>query len=1055
MQQIASEETTSPVAPASPTTLSEIPAVTQTQAAVASRPEPEETPGATAPKAAESTTKDTDGAIPTEQPKSQSPAPPLLDKVLSAVSTASETTLIAGFSGVALLLSLVLGRIGLLLVGIALGATLHAAIQTKNGLPEAVHARRKDGESNDEEVRGKVNQDDQDVDFSALPPRVANAMAEFTNSIAKDYINYWYMPLVPDDSSFPATCHQHLSQTFMRFSKHISSKRPADVFLMTVFTMSNTMIVFMRELSQAMSGAKDLQPAIRAYLSANPNSALALMLHRGQQNRKLSVLSHEIIEHYAPKDLRSCEPVALFLRHILRSVILSTTVEKFSDPEFLNEWVVYLLEEKEDTGPSKEGVGAVLQAFDRSVAGAAAQTSLPRVDTSTSTPPLPRSTNQSPTTRKENMRPPSRHANGNGQALDGAPNMHAANMRSNGFHRNGSMDVPTSQHQSPVDSPPHSPVSDQLKRTPSNASSRASVSDLAMTPHKTSSESSHSTGCPPPIVEQPKRNPVALLNARVTVLDGGPTTNPPKMLRSKPNYAFIIQLEPLNSAGWIVMRKYQDFEVLHDTLRRIAAVSGAEKYLMAYSDGLPTWRERFGDELVALLELYLRIVLSEERLVETEALHRFFEKDEGKRERDRQPQSDFSSPWRSSTSLENVGKNVLGALTKAPQSASEGSKALFGGIKKALTSQSPLEKEGDTFRSPFGFMNPSSTSRNASRTRRSVTEDAYMPLEKASAVPNLHQETGLSMSPVDPAPSENRGRFSVQYPTQSQPDEAKPPLPPRRASSLAPSLSRTGTPFQGHHGNDPMAQSLSALPERGAIPSAADETVYLEPAGGPDLDSLSLPPPPSEIDGMSEVEISGKDRTYINAMPLRLASDLFVEYKPHAHFSKVHEGISEQETQYVLEVMFSVINELYNLSSAWMLRRSFLNIAKSMMLRPGNATLLSMQDMIQSDVLDANTSQEAIADYVRQLRKNALPTAAELEEWEKTRKIRTPKEKDELRHKARELLSESLPQGLTALLGVSQTKEAIYQLFDALQERDIARGFWTAILAETMQVVCQ
>lgn len=153
--------------------------------------------------------------------------------------------------------------------------------------------------------------------------------------------------------------------------------------------------------------------------------------------------------------------------------------------------------------------------------------------------------------------------------------------------------------------------------------------------------------------------------------------------------------------------------------------------------------------------------------------------------------------------------------------------------------------------------------------------------------------------------------------------------------------------------------------------------------------------------------------------------------------------------------MFSIINELYSLSSAWMIRRSLLNIAKSMMLRPGNANLVSIRTMIQTDVLKSNTTHDAVADYVRQLRKNALPTQSELEEWEKTRVIRTAFEKEELRAKARELLAESLPQGLTALLGVSQMKEAVYQLFDALQDKDIARGFWTAILAETMQVVCQ
>ncbi|KAK6536713.1 hypothetical protein TWF281_000933 [Arthrobotrys megalospora] len=996
---------------------------------------------------------------PEQKPQSEEQILPLLDRLLSAVSSASETTLIAGFSVVALLMSTVLGKVGLLLVGTFLGAMLHAALQNQNGLSDVVKslAKSKDFISTEEseDTKEKKTQEDAVVDFSSLNPKVGSALDELCNAVVKDCINSWYMPLIPDDSSFPATCHHHLTQTFLRFSKHMNNKRPADVFFWSVINISGTMTTFMQDLSRALNTNRELRTGVQTYISTNPRSDLADLVHRGAQDKKLRELSSDIIQQFAPRDLKSSEPVALFLKNIVRSVILWNMVERFSDPEFINEWIIHFLEEKESTGPSKEGVGAVLQAFDRSVAGAA-QGGLPKV--TTAIPPEPKSTTQSPTARKENFRPAMQQNSANGtknvNGVNGMNGTHPTNSPSserptrtqplesvrNGSILNGSQDGffeerkslemrPTSQNQSPVDSPPRSPIRTTLQRASSSASSHASVSELSMTPHKTSSESSRSGIYPSQTVdqakavEQTKPSPgVGLLNARVTVIDTGPTPDPSRTLRSKPKNQFMIQLEPLASAGRIVMRTYQDFEALHATISSVARISGCEKYMMAFSEeGLPTWRNRSIDEVIAMLEFYLRMALSEEPLVKTEALYKFFEKDEDKREREKQTKPETpNTPWRGSTSFENVGKNILGTITKAPQSASEGGKAFFGGIKKALTSQTPAQSPSDRTenRSPFGFIS-NNASRAASRARLN---------DESSETLIAPQDD----SPVE-HPLENRGRFSIQLTRRA----TNPPLPPRRSASVAARSSNLST-VNASDDEDTLAQSTPSLLERDPSGEAENITMTFEEPLPQELDGLSLPPPPSEIDNYdmaSEHDDFG--------------------YTPHIPPAAIFEGITETETQYVLEIMFSIINELYGLSTAWMIRRSFLNIAKSVILRPGNSQLAGLRNMIQSDVLEANTKPEVIADYIRQVRKNALPTSAETKEWEKTKKPRTDEEKEELRKKARILLSESLPQGLTALLGVNQTKEAMYQLFDALQERDIARGLWTAILCGTMKFVCQ
>ncbi|KAK6503239.1 hypothetical protein TWF481_008268 [Arthrobotrys musiformis] len=1021
------------------------------------------TTGNTGPTIIKSETT-SNGSITTPNPETKSQSEeqiqPPLERLLSAVSTASETTLLAGLSVGALLMSTIFGRIGLLLAGTILGAMIHAALQNQNGLLDVIKSVSKpkeqapaEGQAEDSSKEQKT-QEDALADFSSLNPKVGSALDDLCNAIVKDCINSWYTSLIPDDSSFPATCHQCLTQTFLRFSKHMNNKRPADVFFWSVINISGTMTAFMQDLSRALNVNRDLRTGVQSYITANPKSDLADLVNRGAQDKKLRELSSEIIQQFAPRDLKGSEPVSLFLRNIVRSVILWNMVEKFSDPDFMNEWMIHFLEQKESAGPSKEGVSAVLQAFDRSVVGAA-QGSLPKVSTTIpqESKSATQSATQSPTTRKENFRPaPMQQPNGaNGvKNVNGANGMNGTNGTnpnnspsaekptrmlplevirgggvSNGnednFEHRKSLDMRSaSQNQSPVDSPPRSPVEMPSKRASSSASSHASVSELSMTPHKTSSESSRSGIYPSQPVEQPSPG-LGLLNGRVTVIDTGSTPDPSRTLRSKPKNQFMIQLEPLASAGRIVMRTYQDFENLHNTLFSVARISGCEKYMMAFSEeGLPTWRNRSIDEVVAMLEFYLRMALSEEPLVKTEALYKFFEKDEDKREREKQTKPEApSTPWRSSTSLENMGKNILGTITKAPQSASEGGKAFFGGIKKALTSQTLAQSPSDrTENRPFGFIS-NNASRAASRAR---------PNDENPEASTAFQDDLLAEPPI-----ENRGRFSIQLTRRA----TGPPLPPRRSASVAARTSNLST-VNASDDEDSLAQSTPSLLDRDPTIESDNITMTFEEPLPQDLDGLSLPPPPSEIDNYdvaSERDDFG--------------------YTPHIPPAAIFEGITETETQYVLEIMFSIINELYGLSTAWMIRRSFLNIAKSVILRPGNSQLAGMRNMIQSDVLEANTKPEVIADYIRQIRKNALPTPAEQKKWQQTKKPRTEQEKEELRLRARVLLSESLPQGLTALLGVNQTKEAMYQLFDALQERDIARGLWTAILCGTMKFVCQ
>jgi hypothetical protein len=166
---------------------------------------------------------------------------------------------------------------------------------------------------------------------------------------------------------------------------------------------------------------------------------------------------------------------------------------------------------------------------------------------------------------------------------------------------------------------------------------------------------------------------------------------------------------------------------------------------------------------------------------------------------------------------------------------------------------------------------------------------------------------------------------------------------------------------------------------------------------------------------------------------------------------KQHAKLSEQETHVAVELIFAVINELYTLSSAWNIRRTLLAAAKSFLLRPGNPSLLSIQSLIQSSVLDVNTSDAGIAAHIRKIRESAMPTEEERANWPPEM---TEEEKDKLRAKARKLLIESgVPAALKGVMGQAATNEALGRLFDCLQIEEVARGLMFGVILQAVRTV--
>lgn len=154
-----------------------------------------------------------------------------------------------------------------------------------------------------------------------------------------------------------------------------------------------------------------------------------------------------------------------------------------------------------------------------------------------------------------------------------------------------------------------------------------------------------------------------------------------------------------------------------------------------------------------------------------------------------------------------------------------------------------------------------------------------------------------------------------------------------------------------------------------------------------------------------------------------------------------------------VELFFATINELYTLSSAWTLRLTLLNAAKSFLLRPGNPNLEAIRVLLQTTMIDANTSDIGIATHLTKLRENALPTEAELKAWPPPP---SDEAKERMRQKARKLLVEKgMPQALTSVMGAAASGEALGRVFDCLQVPEVARGLVFALILQGVRAVTQ
>ncbi|CAD6445140.1 8507d4db-1b32-4813-90cb-c16dc6bdda94-CDS [Sclerotinia trifoliorum] len=1005
-------------------------------------------------------------------------------RLLRFLSAASNEQLVLIALALAFGIYIIIDGLFILLLGALGGVILHTICTDKSVRP-VVDLYVKPDDVQVELVESTGN------NFENFRPKTAIALNELVDAIVRDYVKHWYNPILPSDETFLTATRLSLTRFILSMSQRLSRKRPADTFLNFLTNSSSIAIVFLNELANATSATqgtiRPIEEMVTNYLIAHPNCNLANIMNEKQQKKQFQLAADDILQNFLGKSLYDSGLVRIFLREILAGVVLEMTLKSCSKPEFINGWIVYLLEDGEP------GLGqAIDEAMERrnihdpfsDIGGNVSNVSLAR--SSKNLRHQRRISDEEATnealaeTKRISMLIAEEEAKKLAQ-IDSIKDevnkvLSDKNIKEN-IQPESTLVSPTN------DIPPHTPItdsrpsvsgSDSKGRSPISSDSKNPISPISpispttpATPQTTSSFTNFDQIVPPtPIALQSnpaspqgrKTVSLTLHNANIIIYDDSVASDKGK-IKIKPTMDYMVQIEPESSIhpGWMIVRRYSDFETLHEVLARIAKVSGAKAFIEQHQD-LPKWKSNTKPLLRGELERYVKDALVHQALAESEGMKRFLEKDQGIMPA---PVTKAAFAWPTS-SLENMGKGMIDTLKNAPKGAAAGVTGVFsniGSLAQKRSSQSSLQSQ-NRISAPALSRVDSPTSSNGSffETKRGrLSEDS----SKAASIVSHPGKTvslgrKLSRGSIPGAVEESGIRT--------------------RGSSVSSHMSATYSPLHSRE----LSQTSSIKPEDTPLSSPTTK----------DFQELSLPPPPTEMpdDYTSQAAVERPSQALVdnnntdtpapsNEKETKAILDnsstpaLLSEKETKAVLENCGSPVSlnekktktvldnsgtpaplnEEETKVAIELLFAAITELYTLSSAWTFRRTLLTAAKAYLLRPGNPSLSSIQVLIQDSVIAAYTSDAGIASSVRKLRENALPTETELKTWPAEM---SAEDKEKLRVKARKLLIESgMPIALTGVMGQAATGEALGKLFDALQCENVARGLICGMLLQGVKAI--
>lgn len=1050
------------------------------------------------------------------------PEEDLIARGLKFISNAAPETLGSIGVGLAAATYVVLGKLGLILIGAFGGVVLFVSYEARHpeisqivrsergtdvlrrlGLDKAPEPKQQNPEEEEERL---INS------FDDLKPETREALVGLVDAVIRDYIKWWYSPILPSDSSFPLACRKTLNSFLLNVSNALSRKRPADSFLDFLTNTSSIVIVFLSELSAAYADVPaesniSAPDAVYNYLADNADSSLANLLSQSQQAAKFRMVAEDMLQ-FLDRSAHNCDPARAFLREILAGVVLESSLQACSKPEWINGWIVHLLEAGEpdfsqaiDVGMQTGPDANVASTSNNSTAGSGNNNSnnmnaFVDIDGNVGNIALSKASRnsfeQDPRRRKDqpvaHKKKLSKADEEMEEAMEEMKRMNAmlsqrddrdsrgtptatdiSDTLTRATHRESTEETRKTTSTS-GDASPRSQAS--FERPAADGSAKNESLHSPITPRSTMDLSSQNSSpkharnsstnnftsfeqiVSPTKEEAEKpgdgpRKPsmLTLHNATITLLDD--TSNDNMAIKAKPIWDYLVQIEPASShhAGWMIVRRYHDFETLHEILRRIAQISGATAFIEQHAS-LPNWKLHTRESLRGELERYLRDACWYQPLAESVGMKRFLDKDTGlSRSRDK-----VGLGW------ETVGKNMADVLSMGSKGAIDGGKAVFGGVTGVFNNMGlgPRRQTNSSL----------SETQPQAANRLSISTPPRVDSTTSLSGPSVSPGAGGARKPRDSLDSQRSSVVSVQ-PAKMAPMERRPSYDSRGESeidSLKPRMDRWDRTSPSGLGSRDHSRASSLAAMRSPLRSPSTLS----------LDGLKFPTPveearPSSTDAVDSGEAQSRatedgrprepssaratspntqNATHSQAKRGSVAS---VGGGTSAKTIRQYHPFSEQETRVAVELIFAIINEMYTLSSAWNIRRTLLTAAKSFLLRPGNPSLVSIQKMMQESVIEGNTSDSGLAHHLRKLRENSMPTDEERAAWPEEM---TAEEKEKLRVKARRMLIErGVPVALTGVMGQAATTDALGRIFDCLQIEEVARGLMFGVILQAVRVV--
>jgi hypothetical protein len=281
-------------------------------------------------------------------------------KVIQFFATATPGSLAGVAVGFAAFTYFTMGRLGLVLIGAFGGVAGFISWEARNPeLAKVVRGERGidvidrllEAKKNQTENMREDSSDDEETvmkNFDDFRPETREALGGLVDAIVRDYVKWWYNPIVPSDHSFPLACRKTLSSYLLSVSTHLGRKRPADAFLDLLTNSSSIIIVFMSELASAFSelppdSSMTAADAIYNYLASNPECHLANLVNQRQQAAKFKMVAEDLLG-FLDRNSYNCDPARVFLREILANSVLEKSLHTCSQADWINGWIVYLLE---------------------------------------------------------------------------------------------------------------------------------------------------------------------------------------------------------------------------------------------------------------------------------------------------------------------------------------------------------------------------------------------------------------------------------------------------------------------------------------------------------------------------------------------------------------------------------------------------------------------------------------------------------------------------------------------------------------------------------------